>query len=42
MDDLQIDAVGMLCKVSQEVLLQICKVLFILNETRKGLKPVKL
>ena len=42
MNDPQLDAEGMLRKVSQEVLLQICKVLLIPDETIKGLKPVKL
>ena len=37
MDDLQLDVEGMLCKVSQDVLLQICKVLLISDETIKGL-----
>ena len=42
MDDLQLDAEGMpLCKVSQDVLLQICKVLLIPDEIIKGLKTSK-
>ena len=41
MDDLQLDVEGMLCKVSQEDLLQICKVLLIPDETIKGLKTRK-
>ena len=41
MDDLQLDVEGMLCKVSQEGLSQISKVLLIPDETTKGLKTCK-
>ena len=41
MDDLQLDVEGILCKVSQKFLLQICKVLLIPDETIKGLITCK-
>ena len=41
LDGLQLDVEGLLCKTNQELLLQICKVLLIPDETIKGLKTRK-